>query len=91
MYAAFEDQRQRLPANSIYEVRYEDLVADPAGEVRKMYEKLELGPYEMVREKIEEFVAGQKDYKTNKHHIDKAVKDKIHQRWAAYFDKYGYA
>jgi hypothetical protein len=91
MYGAFEEQRQRLPDNSIYDVRYEDLVADPAGEVRKMYERLELGPYELIREKIDAFVEGQKDYQTNKHNIDETLKAKIRERWAAYFEKYGYA
>lgn len=91
MYRGFEDQRKRLPANSIYDVRYEDLVADPAGEIRKMYERLELGPYEAVRQEIEDFAAGQKDYKTNKHNIDEALKQKIRERWAGYCEKYGYS
>jgi hypothetical protein len=91
MYRGFDEQRQRLPANAIYEVRYEDLVADPAGEVRKMYERLELGPYEAVRQEIEDFAAGQKDYKTNKHNIDEALKQKIRERWAGYCEKYGYS
>ena len=90
MYRGFDDQRQRLPANSIYEVRYEDLVADPAGEIRKMYERLDLGPYAAVRQEIEDFAAGQKDYKTNKHNIDEALKQKIRERWAGYCEKYGY-
>ncbi len=91
MYGGFEAQRQRLPANAIYDVRYEDLVADPAGEVRKMYDQLQLGPYEAVRQEIENFAAGQKDYKTNKHNINEALKTKIRERWAGYCAKYGYA
>jgi omega-hydroxy-beta-dihydromenaquinone-9 sulfotransferase len=91
MYAGFEDQRQRLPAGSIYDIHYEDLVHDPVAEVAKMYKKLDLGDFQAVREKMTEFVEGQKDYKPNKHHIEKALKEKIHERWAAYFERYGYA
>jgi omega-hydroxy-beta-dihydromenaquinone-9 sulfotransferase len=91
IYAGFEEQRERLPAGSIYEIRYEDLVHDPVAEVAKMYQKLELGDFQTVREKMAEFVAEQKDYKPNKHHIEKSLKDKIHERWAAYFERYGYA
>ena len=91
MYRGFEQQRQRLPANSVYEVRYEDLIADPAAEIQKIYEQLHLGPYELVREQVESFAAGQKSYQTNKHHLDKELKDKIHERWAAYFERYNYA
>jgi len=91
MYGGFEDQRKRLDSSAIYDVRYEDLIAHPAAEISKMYQKLELGDYEVVRPKIEAFVVEQKDYKPNKHHIEKALKEKIHQRWAGYFEKYGYA
>jgi omega-hydroxy-beta-dihydromenaquinone-9 sulfotransferase len=91
MYGGFEDQRRRLDPQSIYEIRYEDLIANPVAEVGKMYEKLELGDFEVVRGKIAAFVASQKDYKPNKHKLDDALKARIRERWAAYFDKYGYA
>jgi hypothetical protein len=90
MYRGFEDQRQRLPADAIYDIRYEDLVADPVGEVGKIYDRLSLGDYEPVRGKIAEFVAGQKDYKTNVHQMNEPLKARIRQRWASYFERYGY-
>jgi omega-hydroxy-beta-dihydromenaquinone-9 sulfotransferase len=90
MYHGFEEQRKRLDARAIYEVRYEDLVANPVREIDKIYERLELGPFGMVRAKIAEFVATQKDYKPNKHRIDDALKARIRQRWASYFEQYGY-
>jgi hypothetical protein len=43
-----------------------------------------------VREKIEAFVAAQKDYKPNKHKVDDALKARIRERWKTYFDRYGY-
>lgn len=91
MYAGFEDQRRRLPAESVIDVRYEDLVQDPVGHVRSLYERLNLGDFEPLRAKLEAFVAGQKDYKTNRHELDPALKNEIRQRWSSYFEKYGYA
>ena len=90
MYRGFEEQRQRIDAKNIYDVRYEELVANPVHEIGKMYAKLELGDFHSVEEKIATHAAEQKDYKPNKHHLDKEMKDKIHQRWKAYFDKYNY-
>jgi omega-hydroxy-beta-dihydromenaquinone-9 sulfotransferase len=90
MYRGFEEQRQRIDAKNIYDVRYEDLIANPVHEIGRMYAKLELGDFHVVEEKIANFVVEQKDYKPNKHHLDKELKDKIHQRWAAYFDRYNY-
>jgi hypothetical protein len=91
MYRGFEDQRQRLAPETIVDVRYEDLVADPVKKVGEIYQRLELGDYRLVREPIAEFVAQQKDYKPNKHHMDEALKRRIRERWAAYFERYGYA
>jgi hypothetical protein len=90
MYRGFEDQRQRLDSAGIYEIRYEDLVADPVGEVGKIYDRLGLGDYTLVREKIAAFAAEQKDYQPNKHRYDDALKARIRREWAAYFERYGY-
>ncbi len=87
---ASENKRERIDPAAIYDVRYEDLTAHPLAEVQKMYEKLELGPFDIAREKIEAFVAAQKDYKPNKHKVDDGLKAKIRERWKTYFDKYGY-
>jgi omega-hydroxy-beta-dihydromenaquinone-9 sulfotransferase len=91
MYRGFEDQRQRLDRASIIDVRYEDLVADPVRKVGEIYDKLQLGDFRMVRDRIADFVDQQKDYKTNKHHMDDALKRRIRERWSGYFERYGYA
>src|SRR5262249_53970099 len=70
MHRGFEAQRQRLPREAIYDVHYEDLVADPVTEIGKIYARLELGDYTQVHEKIAACVAEQKDYKPNKHHLE---------------------
>ena len=42
MYGGFEEQRKRIDPAAIYDVRYEDLVADPVREIGKMYARLGL-------------------------------------------------
>ena len=90
MYCGLADQRQRLDSAAIYDLRYEDLVADPVGEVGKVYAALGLGDYGAVREAIATFAAGQKDYQANKHELDEGLKARIRERWSAYFERYGY-
>ena len=90
MYRGFEDQRKRLDPASVYDLRYEDLVADPVGEVERLYKTLDLGDFEVVRKQIAAFVGTQKDYKTNKHELDEPLKAQIRERWAGYFERYGY-
>jgi hypothetical protein len=91
MYGGFEDQRQRLDNAAIYDIRYEDLIDDPLGQIEKMYNRLGLGDFRIAHDKIAAFVAQQKDYQPNKHRLDDALKAKIRHRWSAYFDRYGYA
>ncbi|MCI0358985.1 MAG: sulfotransferase [Planctomycetaceae bacterium] len=90
MYRGFEDQRQRLDPAAVYDVRYEDLVADPVGEIGQIYESLGLGDYSAARNAIAVAAGQQKDYKTNKHELDESLKARIRERWSGYFERYGY-
>jgi omega-hydroxy-beta-dihydromenaquinone-9 sulfotransferase len=90
MYSGFEEQRSRLAASSVIDLKYEDLVQDPVGHVQELYERLGLGDFQPVREKLAADVAGKKDYKTNRHELPQDLKEQIRQRWAGYFERYGY-
>jgi hypothetical protein len=91
MYAAFERDRPSLPADAFYEVRYEDLVRDPLGQLRVMYERLALGDFETARPAIERYLAEVQDYQTNRYTIPPDTKAEVHRRWAPYAKRYGYA
>ena len=91
MYASFERDRQLIGPTRYCEVRYEDLVADPIGEMRKIYDGLELGQFARALPGLEEYVAGQKDYKTNRYEISPEIRAEITRRWSAFIEKYGYA
>ncbi len=91
MYRGFERSRSEIPAGHLCEVRYEDLVKNPVEEVRKIYEQLGLEDFEAVRSKLEEFVAGQKDYKTNVHELPDDIRTQIQTRWKGYLERYGYS
>lgn len=91
MYRGFEEQRGRLSPEAVIDVRYEDLVADPEAKMAEIYERLGLGDYALVRDRVAAFLGEQKDYQTNKHELDDALKAKIRDRWAGYFARYGYA
>jgi hypothetical protein len=91
MYASFERGRSELAENRICDVRYEDLVRDPVGELARIYRSLDLGDFEYVRKKIEQYVGGQKEYRTNRHELEPATAAEIRRRWGDYMRRYGYA
>ncbi|MFO0846246.1 MAG: sulfotransferase [Gemmataceae bacterium] len=91
MYRCFERDRHLLGRDNLYEMRYEDLVRDPVGEVRAMYRGLGLGDFAPVEPRLREYVSGARDYRTNKFQLPQRLRDAIGQRWAGYIDRYGYA
>jgi hypothetical protein len=91
MYRAFEGQRHLIDPGHICDVHYEDLVADPVGQVKTIYEKLALADFDRVRPRLKKYVESQKGFKTNRHHLDEPTRAEISRRWAAYFANYGYA
>lgn len=90
MYRAFEEQRRSLDESQICDVRYEDLVQDPVGQLAAIYDKLDLGGFEQVQPKLAEFAARQKDYQTNHHRLADETRAEIRRRWGEYFVRYGY-
>lgn len=90
MYRGFETQRKQLPAGSLVELRYEDLVADPIGAVRRLYEGLELGDFAPAELAIRAHVQSQEGYRKNRHALPGELAERIYQRWRPYFERYGY-
>jgi hypothetical protein len=90
MYAAFERDRPLIPAKQLAEVSYEQLVADPVGQMRRIYDELDLGGFEQLRPVLEDFVARQKNYQKNRFEMAPALHAEISRRWSAYIEKYGY-
>ena len=91
MYDAFERDRHLIGPGQFCEVRYEELVADPVGQMRAVYERLGLGDFETVRPAIDEYAAGQKDYKTNRYQITPEMRAEVARRWGKFIRQYGYA
>ncbi len=90
MYEVFERDRGLIGQGQFSEVRYEDLVADPMAEMRRVYEELELGDFETVRPAIEQYFAGKKDYKTNRYQMTPELHAEISRRWSVFIKQYGY-
>lgn len=90
MYTAYRRDRSLLGANQLSEVRYEDLVKDPIGEMRRIYEELDLGEFDRLLPALEQYTAGHSDYKRNRYEIAPETRAEIARRWKAYMDEYGY-
>ncbi len=91
MYDAFEEDRRLLAPGQFCEVHYEEFVAHPVAQMRRIYEHLGLGGFEAVRPAIETYFAEQKHYKTNRYRMTPELHAEITRRWSRYIEQYGYA
>jgi hypothetical protein len=90
MYECFEQDRELVPPGHLIDVRYEELVADPVGQMRNVYEKLALGNFDQIEPAILRHTTKTRDYRTNKYTLPPDVADRVRGRWAPYFQRYGY-
>jgi hypothetical protein len=90
MYECFEQDRELVPPGRLIDVRYEDLVADPVGQMREIYQQLDLGDFATVEPEVMRYTMKSRDYQTNKYVLPPEVADRVRGRWAPYFQRYGY-
>jgi hypothetical protein len=91
MYERFEHDRDLIPPGRLAEVRYEELAVDPVGQMRQIYEQLDLGDFRPVAPAIAAYAATHKTYRPNKYSLPPATAGKVRRFWAPYFERYGYA
>lgn len=90
MYSAFDRDRAVLPPGRLYEIRYEDLVADPVARMQEVYQTLALGEFDRVLPDFERQAQSMKRYRTNTYSHDPRIVTEITSRWRPFIDRYGY-
>jgi hypothetical protein len=90
MNRRWDEDRARLPPGHFIDVRYEDLVADPMGELERIYAGLGLGPFALARDGVERYLAGVAGYRTNRFTIDGELRRRIVERFGPVMRQYGY-
>ncbi len=90
LYAKLEEGKRLVPPGQFHEMRYEDLVRDPVGQMRLLYDRLALGGFEAVRPRLDQYVAANRDYKTNRYPQTPGLREQISRRWGEVIRRYGY-
>jgi hypothetical protein len=91
MYAKLEQTRSLIAPSRFYELRYEELVRDPVGQMRLLYDHLSLGGFEEVVPRLERYLAEVAGYQTNRYDLPADVRAEITRRWGAVITRYDYA
>lgn len=89
-FRTYQRDKQLLPPNRLYEIKFEELEQDPVGGLEKMYSALEMGSFENLRALIEPQVPELKRFKKNQFKYDRALMDEVYDRLRFIFDQNGY-
>jgi len=91
MYEAYFEERGIIPAGRHSEVRFEDIEANPIGELRRIYEALSLPDFSEVEPAIKDYVASLAGYKKNAFpEIAADLRSRIAREWSRCFEEWGY-
>lgn len=56
MYEAFFEERHLIPAGHYHEVSFEELEADPVGQMQRVYEAMDLPTFSTTQAAVERYV-----------------------------------
>jgi hypothetical protein len=90
MYERLEQDRGLIPPAHLHEVKYEDLVADPIEQMRRLYDHLGLGGFNAVLPRFHEYCEANAGYKTNRYALSAELQEEISRRWGPVIERYGY-
>ena len=82
--------RQKLAPNQFHELRLEDLERDILGELKSVYDHLELPGFEHLEAKIKPQLETLQKHKKNEFKLDEAIQKRVYERMRPVFERYDY-
>lgn len=79
-----------IPAQNLVEVRFEDLEIDPMGEVRRVYQHLQLGGFDEASSGFQAYIDSLRGYQKNPLNLTDEDIEKVNRHWGFAFDTWGY-
>lgn len=90
MNRRYQETRQLIAPSRLFELRYEELTRDPLGQMRALYEHLDLGDFERVLPAMQQYLEDNKDYQTNRYEITPEMRRRVREHWHEFIEQYGY-
>jgi hypothetical protein len=90
-YERLEQTKPLLAADRFHELRYEDLIADPVGQMRLLYERLNLGGFDEYLPRLKTYLNASANYKPNRYpELAPELRAEIERRWGHIVRQFGY-
>lgn len=90
-YDAFFGQKALIPPGRLHELRFDDLEADPVGQLRACYEALGLPNFAEAEADVRRYVSSVTGYRKNAHpELDAGTRERVAQECRRCFEDWGY-
>lgn len=86
----YEATKPLIPAGQLHELRFDELEADPVGQMRDVYATLGLAGWPAVEPVLQGQLSAHANYRKNRFSMDEALMRRIYDRLKFAFDLYGY-
>lgn len=91
LYDAFFHERALLPESRFCEVRFDDLERDPVGQVRRIYEQLDLGRFDAFQPKLRAYADSLVTYQKNDFSpLPESDRKRVATAWSRSFETWKY-
>ena len=90
MADAYLEQRELIPAGRLVEIRYEELEQDKVGQMRRIYQALNLDGYDAFAPQLEDYAASIADFQKNPAHVSDQVIQLVNEHVPFLVSEYGY-
>ena len=90
LHRTVENTRQLIPHGRFCEIRYEQLIADPIGQLRRAYDELELGDFAETLPAVQQYMSDFADYRANQYELTPEEQALVGSRLADFIDQYEY-
>jgi omega-hydroxy-beta-dihydromenaquinone-9 sulfotransferase len=91
LYDAFFQDRDLIPDGQFHEMRFDDLERDPLGQLRQLYERLDLGRFDPVEPRMIRYLDSLRGYRKNTFsELDPPMRQRVARAWERSFAAWGY-
>ncbi len=91
VYGAYFEERALIPPGRLHELRYEDLEADPLGQLRATYDALDLPDFAHAEPALRRYIDSLHDYSKNTfEELPAPLAQRLAVEWRQCFDAWGY-
>jgi hypothetical protein len=90
LFDRLEEGKKLIRSDRFFELKYEDLVANPMSHLQAMYQHLGLGDFDRASPTVQNYLDANKSYERNRHELTPELKAEITRRWGDVILRYGY-